>query len=544
MNRSVDAVTPPPAEEDARQEEDKRQGAHPAYAIVVPTLGRPSLQALLERLADQQTAPAEVLVVDDRSEPGPALAVPSRLVARTGVRVLRSFGRGPATARNLGWRVAAAEWVVFLDDDVVPGQEWAVDLMADLAGAADHVAAVQGRITVPLPTHRRPTDWERNVAGLESAAWITADLACRRQALEQVHGLDERFRRAYREDADLALRLRKAGWTLTRGTRHSEHPVRPARALVSLGSQRGAADDALMRRLHGRRWRTASDAGHGRMPWHVMTCAAAASAVVGVGLRAVTGPADGRGSEPPHAGAVAGRVGVAAGAVWAALTADFGARRILPGPRTPREVGAMLVTSIVIPPLAVVHRLRGEWTHRTAGPWPVPVQAVVFDRDGTLVEDVPYNGDPSRVRPVDGARVALDRLRRHGIRLAIATNQSGVAGGLVSPAQVDAVNRAVTAAVGPIDSWHVCPHAPEDGCECRKPRPGLVRAAAASLGVSTLECAFIGDIGSDLEAARAAGAAGILVPNPRTRPHEVDEAPVVAPDLGAAVDLVLSGRVR
>lgn len=527
----------------------------PAYAIVVPTVGRPSLSTLLDRLAEQPgPPPAEVVVVDDRSHPDAALAVPARLLERTRVRVLPGFGRGPAAARNLGWRVAAAEWVVFLDDDVVPDRRWAEDLVGDLASAAGSVAAVQGRITVPLPKDRRPTDWERNVAGLETARWITADFACRRVALVDVHGFDERFRRAYREDADLALRLRRAGWRLASGRRHSAHPVRPASPLVSLSAQRGNADDALMRRLHGRGWREAAAAGRGRMPWHVVTTVAAAGAVAGAAVGAAasaasaaspaTRLADGSGARSRALAHVAARAALAAGGAWLALTADFTLRRVLPGPRTWPEARAMGVTSAAIPPLAVFHRLRGRWVHRGAPPWPVPVRAVVFDRDGTLVEDVPYNGDPAQVRPTPAARTSLERLRRNGIRLAVATNQSGVAHGLISTAQMTAVNQAVEDAVGPIDTWQVCTHGPADDCECRKPRPGLVTAAAASLGVSPMECVVIGDIGADVEAARAAGAASILVPTAQTQRHEVAEAPVVAPDLASAIDLLLSGDAR
>jgi HAD superfamily hydrolase (TIGR01662 family) len=528
------------------------QAAPPAYAIVVPTVGRPSLSTLLDRLAEQPgPPPAEVVVVDDRCEPGAALAVPTELSERTRVRVLPGFGRGPAAARNLGWRIAAAEWVVFLDDDVIPHRHWADDLVEDLARAAGSVAAVQGRITVPLPKDRRPTDWERNVAGLETARWITADLACRRVALVEVHGFDERFRRAYREDADLALRLRRAGWRLASGRRHSAHPVRPASPLVSLSAQRGNADDALMRRLHGRGWREAAAAGRGRMPWHAVTTVAAAGAVAGAAVGAAagaagaaTGLAGGSGARSRALAQVAARVAATAGGAWLALTGDFTLRRVLPGPRTWPEVRAMAVTSAAIPPLAVFHRLRGRWVHRGAPPWPVPVRAVVFDRDGTLVEDVPYNGDPARVRPTPAARRSLERLRHNGIRLAVATNQSGVARGLISTAQVAAVNQAVEDAVGPIDTWQVCTHSPSDDCGCRKPRPGLVTAAASSLGVSPVECVVIGDIGADVEAARAAGAASILVPTAETQRHEVAEAPVVAPDLTSAVDLVLSGDAR
>src|SRR5205807_4271259 len=90
------------------------------------------------------------------------------------VVVIPSRGRGPAAARNAGWVASSAEWVVFLDDDVVPTRAWLSDLTDDLATVAPAVGASQGRITVPLPA--APSDWERNVAGLEAAQWATADM--------------------------------------------------------------------------------------------------------------------------------------------------------------------------------------------------------------------------------------------------------------------------------------------------------------------------------------------------------------------------------
>jgi len=167
--------------------------------------------------------------------------------------------------------------------------------------------------------------------------------------------------------------------------------------------------------------------------------------------------------------------------------------------------------------------------------------AVLFDRDGTLVVDVPYNGDPARVRAMPGARAAVARLRGAGVPTGVVSNQSGVARGRITPAQVAAVNARVDALLGPFGAWAWCPHGPEDGCACRKPRPGLVLQAAAALGVDPADCAVVGDIGADVEAARAAGARGVLVPTPVTRPDEVAAAPEVAPDLRAAVALLLAG---
>ncbi|WP_324275711.1 HAD-IIIA family hydrolase [Blastococcus brunescens] len=95
--------------------------------------------------------------------------------------------------------------------------------------------------------------------------------------------------------------------------------------------------------------------------------------------------------------------------------------------------------------------------------------------------------------------------------------------------------------LGPFDTLQYCPHGPDGGCDCRKPAPGMVKAACAELDVDPSRCVVVGDIGADVDAAAAAGAAGIMVPTPVTRKPEVDAAPHVAPTLTAAVDDVLGG---
>ncbi len=164
-----------------------------------------------------------------------------------------------------------------------------------------------------------------------------------------------------------------------------------------------------------------------------------------------------------------------------------------------------------------------------------PPAAVLFDRDGTLVVDVPYCGDPSLVHPVRTARPALALLRAAGIPVGVVTNQSGIARGLLRREQVDAVNRRVDDLLGPFDVWQLCPHGPDDRCACRKPAPGMVLAAARQLGVAAADVAVVGDIGADVGAALSAGARPVLVPTPVTLPEEVAAAPVVRPDLVAAV---------
>jgi histidinol-phosphate phosphatase family protein len=138
----------------------------------------------------------------------------------------------------------------------------------------------------------------------------------------------------------------------------------------------------------------------------------------------------------------------------------------------------------------------------------------LFDRDETLVVDVPFNGDPARVEPAPNARALLDRLRAAGFRVAVVSNQSGVGRGYITAEQVDAVNRRIDELLGPFDGFFVCPHAPEDACECRKPKPKLILDAARALGVDPARCYVVGDRESDVEAARNAGALAIKVSGP------------------------------
>jgi histidinol-phosphate phosphatase family protein len=533
---------------------DSVAGRPPAYSVVVPTIGRRSLDLLLRAISSSEgPAPAEVIVVDDRKSPEHPLVIGSDL----GAEVVRGPGRGPAAARNLGWRRTTTPWVVFVDDDVVPGRTWRAELVADLENLPWQVVGSQARVRVPGPASGPPTDWERNVAGLETAQWATAELAYRRSALEEVGGFDERFPRAFREDADLGLRMVEAGYVIVRGERSVDHPVRDADRWISVRLQAGNADDVLLRARHGSGWRSAAGAEPGRNGRHLVTVGAAAGAA---------------------ASALLGRRRRAKvfAAAWLAGTVEFAVRRIAPGPRTRPEVTTMILTSVAIPFAAVAHLIAGlvrlpvllgdrdraplaqprsplalkpppSIPRRARRPRAAKVDvgwspaAILFDRDGTLVVDVPGNTDSARIALMPGARTAVRRARSAGLKVGVVTNQAAIGRGSVTGDEVATVNRRVDDLIGPFDTWQVCPHVPEDRCGCRKPGPGLVTAAAASLGVPAASCAVIGDIGSDLGAAKAAGARSVLVPTPVTKAAEIASAPVVASDLLGAVDLVLAG---
>jgi D-glycero-D-manno-heptose 1,7-bisphosphate phosphatase len=150
------------------------------------------------------------------------------------------------------------------------------------------------------------------------------------------------------------------------------------------------------------------------------------------------------------------------------------------------------------------------------------VCAVLLDRDETIVVDVPFNGDPDLVVPAPNARASLDRLRAAGLPVAVVSNQSGIGRGLLTAQAVDAVNRRVESLLGPFAGFFVCPHAPQDACECRKPKPKLILDAARALGVDPACCVVVGDRESDVEAARNAGAIPIKIDGPHGLAGAVD----------------------
>jgi D-glycero-D-manno-heptose 1,7-bisphosphate phosphatase len=148
--------------------------------------------------------------------------------------------------------------------------------------------------------------------------------------------------------------------------------------------------------------------------------------------------------------------------------------------------------------------------------------AVLLDRDGTLIEEVGYVNHPSRVRLLPGAADAVRLLRAAGWVVAVVTNQAGLARGYLTQEVVDAANSELEAQLAEhgtrLDGLYLCPHHPTEGrgalrveCDCRKPRPGLLLQAAAELDIDLSRSFVVGDKPSDIEAAAAAGARGVLV---------------------------------
>ena len=183
-------------------------------------------------------------------------------------------------------------------------------------------------------------------------------------------------------------------------------------------------------------------------------------------------------------------------------------------------------------------------------------RAVFLDKDGTLIENVPYNVDPALIRLAPGVVEGLRALHGSGYQLVVITNQSGVARGYFPEAALAAVKRRLRELLDahgvPLAGFYYCPHHPDGvvpgydcACACRKPAPGLLRVAARKQGLDLAQSWFVGDILNDVEAGRRAGCRTILIDSggetewdltPPRRPHHI------VPDFRRVAPIIMRGE--
>lgn len=176
-------------------------------------------------------------------------------------------------------------------------------------------------------------------------------------------------------------------------------------------------------------------------------------------------------------------------------------------------------------------------------------RAVFLDRDGVLMHDANYVGHVDQVVILDKAPEALRRLQDAGFHLFVVTNQSGVGRGYFTRQAVDEIHALLDAAFAKagarVERYYVCPHHPEDKCDCRKPSPKSLRTAAAEFGLDLSRCFMVGDRSSDVQCGQNAGARAVLVltgagvetlAKGEVRPEHV------AADVSAAADWILQQK--
>jgi D-glycero-D-manno-heptose 1,7-bisphosphate phosphatase len=168
--------------------------------------------------------------------------------------------------------------------------------------------------------------------------------------------------------------------------------------------------------------------------------------------------------------------------------------------------------------------------------------AVFLDRDGTLIRDVDYCGDPRDVHLFPGAAEALRKLKQAGYKLIIITNQSGIGRGYFNESAYRAVESEVIRQLGEklIDATYFCPHAPDHQCECRKPQPGMILQGARDHHLDLAKSFLIGDKQSDVECGHNAGVKTVLVQTGYGAEGNAKSADLVADDLGQAADMILA----
>ena len=169
------------------------------------------------------------------------------------------------------------------------------------------------------------------------------------------------------------------------------------------------------------------------------------------------------------------------------------------------------------------------------------MRAVFIDKDGTLIENVPYNVDPDRIVLTKEAALGVRQLKAHGYRVIVVSNQPGVGLGRFAASALHAVEARLRELV-PIDGFYYCPHRADAGCVCRKPSPGMLMRAARNHGLRLSACWMVGDILDDIEAGRSAGCRTVLLDNGNETEWELTARRVphyVARDLARAVAQIL-----
>ncbi len=324
-------------------------------SVVVPTYNRPDLlRNCLDALLQQDLEPAayEIVVVDNAgsdetrrlveslSDENKAADTGPESGVRPALYYLEEVERpGPAAARNLGWKFAHGDVIAFTDDDCLPDRRWLAEGVRQLREGYD---AVTGRTIVPI--EGTPSDYEKNIARLETAEFVTANCFIRCAALHSTGGFDERFTAAWREDSDLHFNLLSSSLKLGRAPLAKiRHPVRAAPWGASLKDQRKSMFNALLFKKYPTLYRQRIQRRPPVRYYAIVLCVILALISIVARWKSVT---------------------LVAALCWGVLTVEFALQRLRGTKHDIGHVAEMLLTSILIPPLSIYWRVFGSVKYR------------------------------------------------------------------------------------------------------------------------------------------------------------------------------------
>jgi glycosyltransferase involved in cell wall biosynthesis len=233
-------------------------------SIIIPTYNRPQLLKRCLKSLEFQNFPKsayEIIVVTDGPDEE-TINVITESAGNQFVSNIRCYSlpvkKGPAAARNTGWKMAKGQLILFTDDDCIPAFDWIKTYYRAFEFYNETTIAFTGKIKVP--TSDTPTDFELNTLQLETADFVTANCACSREALEKVNGFDEAFTMAWREHSDLEFRFLELGIQIKKIEKAVvTHPVRKAPWGISLKEQKKSMFNALLFKKHPQLYKTKVD---------------------------------------------------------------------------------------------------------------------------------------------------------------------------------------------------------------------------------------------------------------------------------------------
>lgn len=314
-------------------------------SVVIPTYRRPQLlTACLEALSKQDLDKDdfEVIVVSDGPDVSTRMVIDAwyqkRLLDLRYIPLNRK--KGAAAARNKGWKAAVAPLIAFTDDDMLPDSHWLSSFLQAWDGR--RVAAFTGKLVVPIPS--TPTDYERNTARLATASFVTANCAVTKEVLTALHGFDERFTIAWREDSDLEFRLLALKVPVIRIMEAVVvYPVRKAEWGVSIKEQKRNMYNALLYKKFPGMYRRKIQRRPAWNYYAMITMILLAAVCLAEGLMVLV---------------------TLCMLCWLVMLGMFISRRLSDTTHRRSHVLEMIITSMAIPFVAIYWTLYGAWRHK------------------------------------------------------------------------------------------------------------------------------------------------------------------------------------